>query len=49
MKKNEICPLVEAACCISANGKGYNIDKDFNGWLKIYINDKINKENKKQQ
>ncbi|MEW5675543.1 hypothetical protein ABGT15_04460 [Flavobacterium enshiense] len=27
--------------CISAGGKGYDIDKDFNSWLKNYIKEKL--------
>lgn len=42
----EICPLIEATCCITANGKGYDIEKDFNSWVKAYVYKKINKANK---
>jgi hypothetical protein len=45
-KDYEICPLVEAACCISANGKGYDIDKDFNSWVRDYIKEKLKTKNK---
>lgn len=41
-KTYEICPLVEAACCISNGGKGYDIDKDFNSWVKDYIKKRLN-------
>jgi hypothetical protein len=37
----EIHPLVEAACCITSNGKGYDIDKDFNSWVREYIKNKL--------
>ena len=36
-----ICPLVEAACCISNNGKGYDINTYFNSWVRDYINEKL--------
>lgn len=36
--------LIEAACCISTNGKDYNIDEDFTGWVRLYIIDKLKKK-----
>ena len=42
-EKNTICPLVEAACCITANGKGYDIDNNiiWVPWVKDYIKRRI--------
>lgn len=42
----KIHPFVEAACCIIANGKGYDIDKQFHSWLRKYIKEKIQKNGK---
>jgi hypothetical protein len=41
MKELKICTLVEATCCISNGGKGYDIEKDFNGWVKEWIKKKL--------
>jgi hypothetical protein len=40
-KDYEICPMIEAACCISAKGKGYDINKEFNSWIRDYIKEKL--------
>jgi len=42
----QICRLVEAACCITANGKGYDIDNDFNSWVREYVKMKLGMPNK---
>lgn len=33
--------MVEAACCIVDKGRGYDIENDFNGWVKKWIKEKL--------